>query len=470
MSVNILEKPKQNKMKWLLVGLVLFSSCTKSVINVSKPIKEEVIVENKKFVSKSPKLSYPNNSVGQIKNNYYFPGFYMNNDTLVSKYKIDYKKYFDPAKCYGDFDNDGLLDLFAFLWNRDSNPQGSQPGKYLFVSDILGTNPTQIIFDAPIKWMPVFEVNDFNNDGKLEILQCVWDSHLLLDGKTMGTKSPVMIISIVDKKLIIKNIGNPMDIHDMATGDIDKDGDVDILVWDTDGKNAKPILYKNNSVGEFTMMDSYDIFGSLKQILTDNNGFGISSVELADLNGDSYLDIIVGSTINREKIYSYGSYEIPTARIYWGNVDGKFDLLNNYSNLPNETIIGMSIENPDSFLGFSFSDFDNDGDIDVIANVTPNYKGFYLLAYENLGNKQFKDVTKSKINGYVYISKVSSPMVYPSGFDGDFPNFYNIRFYDKDGDGDYDLIPDQIANWGGFKYTNDLYWENVNGNYIRKNL
>jgi hypothetical protein len=92
------------------------------------------------------------------------------------------------------------------------------------------------------------------------------------------------------------------------------------------------------------------------------------------------------------------------------------------------------------------------------------------LAYENLGNKQFKDVTKSKINGYSYVSKISSPMLYPNGFDGDFPNFYNIRFYDKDGDGDYDLIPDQIANWGGFKYTNDLYWENVNGNYIRKNL
>jgi hypothetical protein len=318
--------------------------------------------------------------------------------------------------------------------------------------------------------MPVFEVNDFNNDGKLEILQCVWDSHLLLDGKTMGTKSPAMIISIVDKKLIIKNIGNPMDIHDMATGDIDKDGDVDILVWDTDGKNAKPILYKNNSVGEFTMMDSYEVFIGLKQILIDNNGFGISTVELMDLNNDSYLDIMIGCTINREKIYPWGSYEVPTARIYWGNSKGTFDLLNNYSNLLNETIIGMNVENPDSFLGFNFLDFDNDGDMDVIAAATPNHRGFYLLTYENLGNKEFKDVTKSKINGYSYVSKISSPMVYPNGFDGDFPNFYNIRFYDKDGDGDYDLIPDQIANWGGFKYTYDLYWENVNGNYIRKNL
>jgi hypothetical protein len=459
----------------IIIGIIftIFGSCKKNIetpiIKVEEP-KVPIIIEQPKFLSFSPKYNYPNNSVGQIKNNYYFPGFYMTNDILSSKYKIDSKGYFDPAKCYGDFDNDGLLDLFVFILNTESIPHGSQNGKYLFISNILGTNPNQIIFDAPIRWMPIFEVNDFNNDGKLEILQCVWDSHLLFDGKTMGTKSPVMIISIVDKKLIIKNIGNPMDIHDMATGDIDKDGDVDILVWDTDGKNAKPILYKNNSFGEFTMMDSYDIFGSLKQILTDNNGFGISSVELIDLNNDSYLDIIVGSTINREKIYAWGSYQVPTARIYWGNSKGTYDLLKNYSNLPNETIFGMSMENPDSFLGFNFLDFDNDGDMDVIAVATPNYRGFYLLAYENLGNNQFKDITKLKINQYDYISKISSPTLYPNGFDGDFPNFFNIRFYDKDGDGDYDLIPDQIANWGGFKYTNNLYWENVNGFYTRKNL
>jgi hypothetical protein len=463
----------------ILIGIIftMIGSCKKDIeIPIKKPViiieepKVPIIIEQSKFVSKSPKYSYPNNSVGQIKNGYYFPGFYMTNDILNSKYKIDDKKYFDPAKCYGDFDNDGFLDLFAFLWNRDSNPIGSQPGKYLFISNILGTNPNQILFESSISWMPIFEVNDFDNDGKLEILQCVWNSHILPDGSTSNTKLPIMILSIVDKKLIIKNVGNPIDIHDMSTGDIDNDGDVDLLVWDTDGKSAKPILYKNDGRGEFTQSNSFEVFKSLDEILSNNNGFGISSVELIDLNNDSNLDIIIGSTINREKIYTWGSYEVPTARVYWGNSKGTFDLLNNYSNLPNETIFGMSIENPDSFLGFNFLDFDNDGDMDVIAVATPNYRGFYLLAYENLGNNQFKDITKTKINQYDYISKISSPRLYPNGLDGDFPNFYNIRLYDKDGDGDYDLIPDQIANWGGFNYTNNLYWENVNGYYTRKNL
>jgi hypothetical protein len=451
--------------KILILSLVIvLFGCEKEVI---KPI---IPITNNVFKSHSPKYTYPNSSVGQIKNGYYFPGFYMNNDSLNSKYKIDYKTYFDPAKCYGDFNGDGLLDLFAFIWNKESIPSGSQNGKYVLVSNILSNNPIKFTFDANISWMPVFEVNDFNNDGKMEILQCVWNSHTLLDGKTSMSKAPIMIISFSENIISIKNIGNPIDIHDMASGDVDNDNDVDLLVWDTDGKSAKPILYKNDGKGEFTQSNSSEIFKSLDEILTNNNGFGISSVELMDLNNDSNLDIIIGSTINREKIYSWGSYEVPTARIYWGNSKGTFDLLNNYSNISNETIFGMSIEKPDSFLGFDFSDFDNDGDIDIIAVATPNYRGFYLLAYENIGNNQFKDITKSKINGYEYISKVNSPTTYPNGFDGDFPNFYNIRFYDLDSDGDYDIVPDQIANWGGFKYTNNLYWENVNGYYVRKNL
>ena len=51
-----------------------------------------------------------------------------------------------------------------------------------------------------------------------------------------------------------------------------------------------------------------------------------------------------------------------------------------------------------------------------------------------------------------------------------FPNFYNIRFYDIDNDGDYDMVPDQIANWGSFKYSSKLFWENINGNFLIRNL
>ena len=443
------------------LGITLFG-CEKEIM-IPLPIVPIPIINNT-FKSHSPKYTYPNNSVGQIKNGYYFPGFYINNDLLNIKYKLN--DYFDVSKCYGDFDGDGLLDLFSFI----TVSKGNEYGKYALISNVLSNSYKIVYYNSTTNFLPIFEVNDYNGDGKLDIIQSNWNSHILFDGYTKKDKIASKLITFSNDNINVKDITYIVDVHDMATGDIDKDNDIDLLVWDIDSKNAKPILYKNNGIGEFTMVDSYDVFLSLKEILTNNNGFYVNSVELIDLNNDSYLDIIVGSTINREKIYSYGTYEIPTARIYWGNSKGTFDLLNNYSNLPNETILGKSIENPDSFLGFNFLDFDNDGDVDVIAVATPNFRGFHLLAYENLGNNQFKDITKSKIDQYTYTSKISSPRIYPNGFDGDFPNFFNIRFYDIDNDGDYDMVPDQIANWGGFKYTNNLYWENVNGYYIRRNM
>ena len=93
---------------------------------------------------------------------------------------------------------------------------------------------------------------------------------------------------------------------------------------------------------------------------------------------------------------------------------------------------------------------------DIFCISTLNYNGFDINVFENKGNNIFKDATKQIID--VFSDKIS------------FPNFYNIRFIDVDSDGDFDMVPDQIANWGGFKYTNNLHWENVNGYYIRKNL
>jgi hypothetical protein len=63
--------------------------------------------------------------------------------------------------------------------------------------------------------------------------------------------------------------------------------------------------------------------------------------------------------------------------------------------------------------------------------------------------------------------------MYPRGtqVQGTFPNFYGIRVYDKDNDGDYDLVPDNVAIWDiwNFPISQNLYWENQNGNFVLKN-
>ena len=110
----------------ILIGIIftMIGSCKKDIeIPIKKPViiieepKVPIIIVQPKFVSFSPKYNYSNNSVGQIKNGYYFPGYYLSNDSLMSKYGIKFWNdcaYFDPAKVYGDFDGDGFLDLFFF--------------------------------------------------------------------------------------------------------------------------------------------------------------------------------------------------------------------------------------------------------------------------------------------------------------------------------------------------------------------
>jgi hypothetical protein len=115
-------------------------------------------------------------------------------------------------------------------------------------------------------------------------------------------------------------------------------------------------------------------------------------------------------------------------------------------------------------LGFSFFDYDQDGDIDILTSITPNYGGYILQLHENKGGRKFVDVTKDKISGYIDRYESGKPPA------GSFTNFYDVRFYDKDGDGDLDLVPDQVGMWGLFTpaLPTNLYWENQGGRFIRK--
>jgi len=427
------------KLYYIFLILIAFA-CNKEVIN---PIPPQVV--DTKFVSKSPSYSLPNNSVGQIKNNVYFPGYYLTNDSLKVKYGIDFWNeyaYFDPAKCYGDFDGDGKLDLFFFQIKSNTTLWASEYGRYVYINDALSKNPKITYYNSTTNWMPNFELNDFNGDGKMEVLQYTWNSHQLSDGKTKSNPIPLKIIYFNSNGIEVKDIELPIDVHDATTGDVDNDGDVDIIAWDY-FINSGPILYKNDGAGKFTITNQNETFKGLSDIRVPNHSYQMTSIELIDLNNDNKLDIVRGNLFNFDHISDF--------TIYWGNSAGTFDLINNVTYVNNAVI---SVDK-NTILGFNFFDYDKDGDLDIFCISTLNYNGFDINVFENKGNNAFTDVTKQIIDDYS--DKIS------------FPNFYNIRFYDVDKDGDYDMVPDQIANWGGIKYSSNMFWENNNGKFTRKN-
>ena len=424
------------------------------------------------FISQSPSYNYPNNTVGQIINNYYFPGVYPHTDFISDNIDLYYTennleyyyRMFGREGIYFDYNNDGKLDFFGFLTNFIPN-WGVEKGKFVLIDNILSDSREKLYFDTDINFGGgSIQANDFNNDGKLEIMISTQNNHENGNGG-YSTNVPVKIITFNENGTIIEQqVGEPMGVHDSTCGDVDNDGDVDLLVWLFSDPNitTRPFLYLNDGSGNFTLTNNFESFEGLESILNNQGPYPVISVEFYDIDNDNNLDIICGYSLDdfADTNFDYGLEKI---RIYWGDGTGTFNFINGFTDL---TSTSNPYVGPNSVgttvLGIGIFDYDNDGDFDIVSSVTPNYGGYLLQLYEQTNTREFLDVTSSKFDVFTE----SFPR--NQGTDGDFPNFYYPRFYDKDNDGDFDIVPDGLATWGQHQYVNNLYWENIGGQFIKR--
>jgi len=424
------------------------------------------------FISQSPSYNYPNNTVGQIINNYYFPGVYPHTDFISDNIDLYYTennleyyyRMFGREGIYFDYNNDGKLDFFGFLTNFIPN-WGVEKGKFVLIDNILSDSREKLYFDTDINFGGgSIQANDFNNDGKLEIMISTQNNHENGNGG-YSTNLPVKIITFNENGTIIEQqVGEPMGVHDSTCGDVDNDGDVDLLVWLFSDPNitTRPFLYLNDGSGNFTLTNNFESFEGLENILNNQGPYPVISVEFYDIDNDNNLDIICGYSLDdfADTNFDYGLEKI---RIYWGDGTGTFNFINGFTDL---TSTSNPYVGPNSVgttvLGIGIFDYDNDGDFDIVSSVTPNYGGYLLQLYEQTNTREFLDVTSSKFDVFTE----SFPR--NQGTDGDFPNFYYPRFYDKDNDGDFDIVPDGLATWGQHQYVNNLYWENIGGQFIKR--
>jgi hypothetical protein len=274
-------------------------------------------------------------------------------------------------------------------------------------------------------------INDYFGDGKKSILVSSSGSDL--------PPFPGDFIQIVsfDSQLNIK-IKNIDEVkgyyHTGASGDIDNDGDVDLLMYSGGGQSKMgPVYFENIGQGNFKY--NPNLISGLNYMINNPNSY--YCVELFDVNNDGFLDIILG-----------GWGKDVTNRILWGSSSHTFTT-------SNQTILPKEL-NYSGVMDIAFSDVDNDSDIDVILLSEIDYKGFGLQILENRNNI-FVDVTSIKVD--VSFKKNSLWFAW-------------LRLYDIDFDGDYDLVGD------GFDYKDidtrpaekqpvpKIYWiNNGKGNY-----
>lgn len=183
---------------------------------------------------------------------------------------------------------------------------------------------------------------------------------------------------------------------DSVLGDVDLDGDIDILVANSASQPNR--LYMNNGKGFFT--------DETEKRLVKENDTSVH-VELGDVNGDGYPDFFVANK-GRDRLFINKGEKAP------GYFYEKI--------LPNE---GMDDFTEDAIMG----DVDGDGDLDIITSnlgIGDAAGGEQNRLYINDGKGNFTDMTAQ------LMPQVKDPS-------------YQVVLFDADGDGDLDLF---IAEYG----------------------
>ena len=170
-----------------------------------------------------------------------------------------------------------------------------------------------------------------------------------------------------DEHTIMENVNFAQNVNSIANGDIDGDGDKDLISAD-DGR----IKWFENTDGNNTHIIQHNIGNFLGK-----------KVFLADIDSDSDLDVVV-----------YG-----VTQVFWfENTDG-------LGNFGNKIVLDDTIDTLKAILDVAISDLDSDGDEDIIIShngTSGNPKPLYWL--ENDGNANF---TEHTIATYAYDTSIS---------------------------------------------------------------
>lgn len=338
-----------------------------------------------------------------------------------------------------DVNLDGFEDLIVFEGDFPRNPGAPPPADssyqmHFFINDGTGNYVDQTAALIPggipeTTTVTVSIFDDFNGDGRPDILA----SDNGWDGDPQPGAPNVLLLSNADGTYTdaSTNIPGPARVsYTVAAGDIDGDGDLDIVDMSIGPRIGQfgmttPGLLLNDGTGTFTEANA-----RLPNTITDTyvlGGYTYSSTvfyiaELEDLNGDGAAELIVGQENNKGE---------PGAIIFWNNGLGQF------SGASRTTLATPTWGAASEYSDIKVFDANGDGHLDILTAAHDGTVGGGYSLILNFGNGSggFTDVTSTHLalpNSAAATSDVTI---------GD------LQILDIDMDGDLDFFAKPFGNF-----------------------
>jgi hypothetical protein len=452
------------------------------------------LISSLPFNSISESFSQINQTTSWYSANYFFLKYIYIKDSNYNLLRVDESEeeflHWRPLSesiTFADLNGDSLVDMFVLMSKVNNNGFAYEgPGKYVIYSNVYRDDfnyQNPIIVESDLVFHGDTVVQDFDNDGINDILIGAYQDH---NNKSLPKETLRILYFNSDFTFEEYSVGFRSNMHSLSAGDVNNDGLVDFVQIGYTGMDD--FLFDANFPNTFINMggrnnfDKIDMLYNEEEFKEDWDQFNLLHYDLFDLNNDGFLDILAGFDLVNDKWaelrYEYSdrffheSMEGPF--VLWGDGTGQYSVDNiSYTenlSFPYDSEVGMI-----KIMGGGFTDFDNDGDIDFIISselqdydisreslTGRSYDNYILQLYQNNGDKTFTDVSLEKIDAFTKFNPF------------EFNFFRRVSLIDKDGDGDYDIVPrsfNGVYNYNTNSWNDlydDLFWENTGGQFVRR--
>ena len=257
------------------------------------------------------------------------------------------------AATWGDFDADGDLDLFVANGGGTQNEYFINSGRPDFAFTSAPVTASGLL-EPGMKNSHDVVTADFNNDGRLDLF-VVGDP---LEDDPTGQDSTPNQLFINQGNGAFQNVAAARRVADRpcyarcaAAGDIDHDGNIDLFIG---GWYEVALLRNNGSV----FVDATNAAGITQP------GFPVRSCQFVDFDGDGFLDLFFGGTYEGSSSTGNGVYSAQ------GQTTGRPNLFRALRSNGTNAFTDVTDEflPSDHVYSISFADLERDGDPDLFVS------------------------------------------------------------------------------------------------------